>query len=373
MNRFSKKDPLRVIKLVKNVRHHSSPPVGVSFAFWRHFNKIDEYLSNSVAESTKNQYYLSFKKFDDYCKENNVFSLPSDPVVILTYFIHIAEKSNSVNPVHGARSAIRHYNLLFSPGSLIPTDRDDVAMLVKSLERKYTRAVVKRSPTTPDIIRKLIDSLECDQCRNFAFKKSIFDWQIVVKCVFKFFSFSRFEEVIELKKSNFDFQNTGALVVKKSKAKNNQFHEAKYVTIAPSYDIYCPVNLIKKYFVLLNMDPRCDGFFLPKLSIHNSLFIVHPLTPTSYSFCVKQFKSKLSSFGIDAKLFGEHSDRIGGVSTAANAGCKLLDIQLHGHWKSDNVPKMFIKRSLQNKKNVSNTLSTMLQKNRPSVIQSVPR
>ena len=45
-------------------------------------------------------------------------------------------------------------------------------------------------------------------------------------------NFSRFEEVIKLKKSDFDFKNTGVLVVKKSKAKKNQFHEAKYVTIA---------------------------------------------------------------------------------------------------------------------------------------------
>ena len=66
-------------------------------------------------------------------------------------------------------------------------------------------------------------------------------------------------------------------------------------------------NIIKKYFLRLNFSPLCDGFFLPKLSVKNSLVIVHPLLPTSYSFCVKQFKSKLHSLHIDDTLYLENS------------------------------------------------------------------
>jgi integrase len=375
MNGRPVKDPFRVAKLVKNVRPQSRPPEGASLSFFNSYNKIEHYLSNTVAKSTQNQYFLAFKKFQDFCKENCILALPSDPTFIMTYFIHLAENSNSVNTVHVARSAIRYFNLISAPGSPIPTDRDDVAMLVKSLERKFTRPVVKRTPTTPDIVRKLIDSLNGDQFRKFAFKQSISDWQIVAKCVFKFFTFSRFEEVLELKRSDFDFQSSGVLVVTKTKAKNNQFHEAKHVTISPSYDIYCPVNIIKKYFLRLNFSPLCDGFFLPKLSVKKSLVIVHPLLPTSYSFCVKQFKSKLRSLQIDDTLFGEHSDRIGGVSAAANAGCNILDIQLHGHWNSDTVPKTYINRSLQKKSSVTKTLNNLLKsseasfKCRPTVIK----
>ena len=38
--------------------------------------------------------------------------------------------------------------------------------------------------------------------------------------------------------------------------------------------------------------------------------------------------------------YGEHSDKIGGLSAAANAGCDTYALQVHGRLKSDNIPKI---------------------------------
>ena len=99
----------RVIRLVSSVRSCFNVKLsGVSEDFLKYYSKIDEAMSNGVADSTKNAYYLSFNRFANFCAVNNVPSLPSDPEVIITYFIKILEEGKNVSSVFNARSAIRY-------------------------------------------------------------------------------------------------------------------------------------------------------------------------------------------------------------------------------------------------------------------------
>ena len=131
------------------------------------------------------------------------------------------------------------------------------------------------------------------------------------------------------------------------KAKNNQFHDAKTSMIA-KYDLergkYCPVNIIRKYFILLNK-PEADAFFLPKIVKNTPVLNVK----ASYSYCAKQFKLCLSKIGVDPAGYGEHSDRTGGLSAAAAVGCTSADLQVHGRWKSDYAPKLYLKKTQEKK------------------------
>ena len=49
----------------------------------------------------------------------------------------------------------------------------------------------------------------------------------------------------------------------------------------------------------------------------------------SYDTCWKDFKQALVAVGENAKLYGEHSDRIGGLSAAANADVPWEDTTAH--------------------------------------------
>ena len=60
--------------------------------------------------------------------------------------------------------------------------------------------------------------------------------------------------------------------------------------------------------------------------------------------------------------YGEHSAKIGGISTAANAGCSAEDIQFQGRYASDRMPKIYRKRSLENKRKVTAILKETLKK-----------
>lgn len=333
-------------------------PEGASCELHSLSRKIPELLANSVAGSTGDKYMSTFKRFEKFCNENFVPSLPSDPVVIMSYFVKISDETNSASSVLLARSAIRHFNLVHSPNVPSPTDNMNVAMLVKGIERKFSAECKKRKPTTPQIVRSFIDLLNGDQCKWFGFSKSLEDWQVVAKTVVKFHCFARFEEVIELKRSSFRFLSNGDVEVKFCKGKNNQFHDAKVSVIAKYSDeggVYCPVNIVRKYFLVLGR-PHQEAFFLPKICKNLPLFDVK----ASYSSCIKRFKLFLMMIGENPEGYGEHSDRTGGLSSAAASGCSVSDLQTQGRWKSDYAPKLYLKKSKEKRSKVSKALNELV-------------
>ena len=350
------KDPSRVINLVQAVRQPTSLG-GVTEEFDSYNAKISSYLSSSLAPSTSESYFLSFNRFSKFCVENNVPVLPTNVEVFMTFLIKISEEAVSAAPAKLMRSAVRHFNILNNPSQPSPTDREDISLLIRSFDRKFAKPVRKSDPTTIVIIQKLIDSLlNGDQLRFFNFQKSVEDWQLVAKTVVNFYCFARFEEVLDLKLSNFDFQPSGHLVVTFFKSKNNQFHDAKKCTIAPAENaLYCPVNIVKKYIDVMNFPKDSSVYFLPRFVQGTPKFLLK----TNYAYCVSKFKAGLLKIGVNPEKFGEHSDRIGGLSAAANAGCSISELQTHGRWKSDYAPKLYHKKSLFQKEKVSNVLNEL--------------
>ena len=183
----------------------------------------------------------------------------------MVYFIKLSEETKGAAAVLQARSAIRHYNLLKFPDRCSPTDSPQIAMIVDSVERLWRKPVTKKLPTTVDIVKKIIKKqLGLDYLNTKGnFKRSITDWRVAIKTIFKFATFARFEEAVELKKSSFEFLETGDLKVNFLKGKNYNCHDAKSCIIAKLDSEFCPVRLLKKYFEWLDYPRGVDGVFLP--------------------------------------------------------------------------------------------------------------
>lgn len=319
--------------------------------------KIPTYLAGAVANSTADRYHGSFKRFCEFCVENNVLSLPSDPIIIMSYLIKVSENANSAAPALASKSAIRYYNLLHRPDLPSPTDAQNVIMVMKSIERKFSAPVKKSKGTSIEIVKKLINLLNNDPAKFCLFQSSVEDWQVVAKTVVKFYCFARFEEVVALKWSNVKIlPQSGNLEITFLKAKNNQFHNAKTSIISKNLlePSYCPVNIILKYRLVLGK-PQQDSFFLPKI-VRNKIFFSEP---TNYSYCIKKFKLCLQRIGVDPTGFGEHSDRSGGLSTAFDAGCSLSEVQIHGRWRSECTPKLYLKKTEEKRSRVSDQLNAL--------------
>ena len=229
-------------------------------------------------------------------------------------------------------------------------------MIVKSAKRQLSKPVTKSKPLKPEHLKLIIDKyLGLDHLNESNFNVLIDKWQIVAKTVLKFYCLARFEEVVELKRSQFEFLQNGTLKVTFLKAKNNQFHDSKATYISPSDNLrYCPVNIIKKYFLRINSS--LDFYFVPRIA-YKKVFL---LEKTSYMYCLTKYRAVLRDIGVNDFLdYGEHSDKSGGLSAALNAGCDLYSLQRHGRWKSDQVLKQYHEQSFSLRTKVSNILNGM--------------
>ena len=65
---------------------------------------------------------------------------------------------------------------------------------------------------------------------------------------------------------------------------------------------------------------------------------------------------KISSLGMDSKLFGMHSLRAGGDTAAANAGVPDRLFKRHGRWKSESAKDGYVKDSVESRLEVSKNL-----------------
>ncbi len=247
----AKKDVKRHEKLVRAVRSHDFDLSGVSDEFMKYYQQVDETIAVDLADSSSNQYYLAFNRFAAFCVENNISSLPSHPIVIMTYFNKIADSTKSISPVFMARSAINYYNELYNSNIESPTNHKDVVKCVDGLKRKYSKPVKKAEPMTKSILDSMVDKiLKGDHFKSSNFVVSLDNWQIVVKSIVKFHCFGRFEEVCALKKSQFIFLENGDILVDFLKGKMNQYHEKNTNVIAASNDFIVLLELLKLILLL---------------------------------------------------------------------------------------------------------------------------
>ena len=310
--------------------------------------KIPEYISSSLAIGTGNNYLLIWKSFELFCSNNKLVPLPASIDTISMYLIKKAEDNSSVAPALSARSAIKHYHLLKFPHLPSPTDNVRIKMIINSIKRKFSKPVKKSQPLSKENLHKLLNYLIGKDLQSpHILSSSLSNWRLAAKSVLKFCSFARFEEVIELKLSNFSFLHSGDVTVNFTKGKNNQFHECRSVLISKSDSIYNPVNIFRLYFQKLNCDS--DFPFLPTLK---TLFTqsgtkccvktIPTKEPMSYNAALRNLRQALSDIGLDSSIYGEHSDKSGGLSTAGDCdNISLRDLQLHGRWKS-NKPLFYI-------------------------------
>jgi hypothetical protein len=138
--------------------------------------------------------------------------------------MYLAEEKSTLSAVYTARSAIRHYSLIHRTSIPSPTDSEDVALVVRSIRRNLAKPVKKRKPTSKPILIKLIyNLLQGDQVKDSDFIINIDIWQVVTKTVFKFHTFARFEKILDLKKSDFDFFENGDVEIVIPKEKTISF------------------------------------------------------------------------------------------------------------------------------------------------------
>ena len=76
----------------------------------------------------------------------------------------------------------------------------------------------------------------------------------------------------------------------------------------------------------------------------------------SYTRIRELMLQRICELGYDPSLFGVHSFRAGGATSAANAGVPDRMFKRHGRWRSENAKDGYVKDSLEARLDVSKSL-----------------
>jgi hypothetical protein len=140
--------------------------------------------------------------------------------------------------------------------------------------------------------------------------------------------------------------------------KNDQYSEGSERIVAANPNSQsCPVQLTINHFQFLG--PSYTGYLVPSCTPKNK---PNPDKAVPYSGALSDLKKLLTSLGYVSSLYGEHSGKRGGATSAAANGVTDQQLKRLGGWRSDSMPAKYVYLSVPSRI----LLSEMLQKSSQS-------
>ena len=142
--------------------------------------------------------------------------------------------------------------------------------------------------------------------------------------------------------------------------KNDQRGKGHTVKILSSKDPLCFVKLTREYFKRLDeVGSNHNSPVVPKILRRRSSGLdVYPNLVATDNACRKALASSLTDLGFEAKKYGLHSAKIGGVVHLRNAGISWRSINDYVGWAKDSVmPERYAKAACNETDKLDNILS----------------
>ena len=150
--------------------------------------------------------------------------------------------------------------------------------------------------------------------------------------------------------------NPEGMVIQITSSKTDQYREGASLVIARTGTATCPVSMMQRYFSMGRLVHDSQDYLFRGIMHTKAGECLRKGGSLSYSRLRELLLEKISSLGMDPKLFGMHSLRAGGATAAANAGVPDRLFKRHGRWKSESAKDGYVKDSVESRLEVSKNL-----------------
>ena len=173
------------------------------------------------------------------------------------------------------------------------------------------------------------------------------DIRDVCLCLVSLAAFSRFSEACNIKWCDIDFKDT-YLSLHIPRSKTDQYGSGSTGVVATTGGPICPFNMLCRYAHLSGDSFNSTEFVFRSLSkCKNGNYSLRAGFKLSYSRARELFIEKFKAIGLDTKLYGLHSLRIGGASAAAVNDLPDRVIKKHGRQKSEKAKDTYHRKDIQ--------------------------
>ena len=275
-----------------------------------------------------------------------ITAFPADPTYVSLYLLSIGQTANTHSPISTAFYSISWAHKL--SGVEDPTCHQLPKLVKESLVRSLGHGDNKKCPVTSDMLSRLVEKFDKPGL-------SLLDLRFLTLCLVAYSGFFRFDELINIRRCDVVFHDS-FMSIFIEKSKTDVYREGKWILIASTGSVCCPVNMLMRYLHVAQILADSQLLIFRPTNFVKSLNI-HRLRPAdthlSYTTVREIIIKGFETIGLSAKLIGTHSLRAGGVTTAASNGIPDRLLKKHGRWISDKSKDGYISESLQNQLSVS--------------------
>jgi integrase len=286
-------------------------------------SSLQEFAWSSVSQSTAKAYKAAWEKFTKFGKklkvEVNQFLF--DYTFVCEYLLYKLHFSGSVSSVLSARSAITFFWKINSDSSC-PCENKFVTLFVKGLQRKFKKPIRKSYPISYKELSFIFSKIVGDsEIENLSF----INLRFITMLLTLYSSFSRFEEIINLKLDDISREEAGFILTFR-KGKSYQFGESHIGIVSNLTNLaFNPSRIFSIYLdrvaLLHSKSDHSGNLLFPICKVVKSVETSLP-KPISYNEIKKQFTVAVteSNINVGFNKIGLHCMRRGSVTSAVRAG-----------------------------------------------------
>ena len=285
-------------------------------------------LKNSKSQNTLRAYASDFRHFKNFCIDNNVKYLPSDPRIISLYLTKLAKTSKfstlkrriaSISVIHKMKG---HY---------LDTKHPIIIENLLGIKRVNGSNQKAKKPILINDLKLIINVIDETKQVN---KRKIRDKAIILV---GFSGGFRRSELVNIEYEDIEFVNEGVKIIIK-RSKTDQSGEGMTKAI-PYFDnkSFCPVISLKNW--IDNSEAKSGKIF--------------DISDKSVALIIKKYAS-LS--GLDPNKYGGHSLRSGFATSTAESGAEERNIMAMTGHKTTQMVRRYIQEANLFKNNALNKI-----------------
>lgn len=297
--------------------------------------RLPSTLLKSREGSTLKRYLPAYLKWKEWAKSFEEISIfPAQPIHVSLYLLALQEKSSSYSSLESAFYGLKWFHSFSDSAN--PLDHPLPKLVLEAAKRSISKPKRCKQPIQSDILKVL--------CNKYATKAStLMDKRFLCMCLLAYAGFLRFGELINLQKKHVQITSSH-IQLTIDKSKTDVYREGHKILIAASHLDTCPVKSLSSYFQASDLHSAGgEAFIFRKIvTTKKGQVLDKNNAQLSYSRARDILHQRLRACGYDPKLFGLHSFRSGGASSAANNGISDRLLKRHGRWRSEQAKDRYI-------------------------------
>ena len=329
------------------------------------YGELPGTLDNCYAVGTNKIYKAKLRKWEKWCLRFQINPFPAPEEHVVLFILSILQQAKSSISLQHAIYAIKwgHERQGFD-FELSPM----VKKLLEASKRILGKPCNKKEPITSGTIKQLV--------AHFITERVILpDLRDVTMFVIGFCGFLRFNEIVNIKRSDIEF-NENYVTIFLEKSKTDKYKEGNTVFLAETKSKACPVKLLRQYLNAACINCDSEEFIFRgvtrmksrdelKSCLKGGKLVINKISgyelrnvnnTLSYTRCRELLFSKLKEIGLDERKFGVHSLRSGGATQAARMQIPDRLFKKHGRWRSENCKDGYVHEGLKEKLSVTLSL-----------------